>query len=126
MNDVELIGYTAYDPIHNIFYSLPRFEPEYLQAEYNKGIRFYANYANGRKEEIDPSNIKEIRREAKVNRIKMIQPSYVNERMSALLNIFEAFIDPLMLLLPSKYRTNIQNAINTFKELVSNTENDDT
>ena len=113
----KLMGYSMYDPIHNVNSPVDNFNPDILKAAYDRGMTFYAEYLDGTREKVAPEDIHDPGK-AEQSAVVFIQPKYVNDRMDALFQIFEAFIEPLLVLLPSRYKAGIKEAMDNFKTLL--------
>lgn len=113
----KIMGYSMRDPIHNVNIGVENFNLDVLKAAYDRGMTYYAEYADGTHEEVKPEDIHELGK-PELSSFTFLQPKYVNERMDALFKIFEAFIDPLLILLPSRYKAGVKEAMENFKTLL--------
>lgn len=101
MDKGTIRAYREYDPIHNVYMAIDTYNIKELLERYQTGSRFYAMYANGSLEEVQPEEVKDLR-VAEEHHAFFVNPHYVNDRVTAIYNILNEILDPLLEILPDE------------------------
>lgn len=80
--------YLLHDPIGNVEGAVTEYDAEKLAAAEKQGAVFIAVYSSGRRELVRAADIEEP--EPVLNGISLVQPVYVDDRMKAAIEVFEA------------------------------------
>lgn len=90
----ETVIYMAHDPLSNTEAQVTEFDPALLNAAAAQGVVFVAVDANGNRRIADVSEVKPP--EGTEGSLQLVQPVYVDERMQAVVDVFDA-LQTLML-----------------------------
>lgn len=80
--------YLLHDPIGNAEGAIAEFETEKLVKAEQQGAVFIAVYNTGRREIVKAEDIRKPK--PRMNGVTLVQPVYVDDRMKAIVNVFEA------------------------------------
>lgn len=81
-------AYILHDPVANVEGVLADFDPQKLQQAEESGAIFIALYNTGKREVVKAEDITEP--EPRANGVKLVAPSYVDKRMKAVVDVFDA------------------------------------
>ena len=84
----ETVIYLAHDPVSNTEAQVTEFDPALLNAAASQGVVFVAVDAHGNRRIADVSEVKPP--EGTEGSLQLVQPVYVDERMQAVVDVFDA------------------------------------
>lgn len=84
----RITHYLLHDPIGNVEGMIEEYDPEKLQSAEDQGAVFIAVYESGRRELVKAADI--VEPQPVMNGIVLVQPVYVDDRMKAVCNVFDA------------------------------------
>lgn len=84
----RIIKYMLHDLIVNVEAEIAEFDRDKLQAAEDKGALFVAVYSSGRREQVKAADI--VEPEPVLNGTVLVTPPYVDERMEAVVDVFDA------------------------------------
>nr|DAY52948.1 MAG TPA: hypothetical protein [Caudoviricetes sp.] len=84
----ETVIYLAHDPLSNTEAQVTEFDPALLNAAAAQGVVFVAVDAHGNRRIADVSEVKPP--EGTEGSLQLVQPVYVDERMQAVVDVFDA------------------------------------
>lgn len=84
----RIIKYMLHDPIGNVEGEIAEFDAEKLANAESQGAIFIAVYQSGKREVVSASDVKEP--EPILNGTVLVQPVYVDNRMKAVCDVFDA------------------------------------
>lgn len=84
----ETVIYMAHDPLSNTEAQVTEFDPALLNAAAAQGVVFVAVDAHGNRRIADVSEVKPP--EGTEGSLQLVQPVYVDERMQAVVDVFDA------------------------------------
>ena len=84
----ETVIYLAHDPLSNTEAQVTEFDPALLNAAASQGVVFVAVDAHGNRRIADVSEVKPP--EGTEGSLQLVQPVYVDERMQAVVDVFDA------------------------------------
>ena len=84
----ETVIYLAHDPLSNTEAQVTEFDPALLNAAAAQGVVFVAVDAHGNRRIADVSEVKPP--EGTEGSLLLVQPVYVDERMQAVVDVFDA------------------------------------
>lgn len=84
----ETVIYLAHDPLSNTEAQVTEFDPALLNAAAAQGVVFVAVDAHGNRRIADVSEVKP--QKGTEGSLQLVQPVYVDERMQAVVDVFDA------------------------------------
>lgn len=84
----ETVIYMAHDPLSNTEAQVTEFDPALLNAAAAQGVVFVAVDAHGNRRIADVSEVKP--QKGTEGSLQLVQPVYVDERMQAVVDVFDA------------------------------------
>lgn len=84
----NITHYIAHDPVSNSEGIVTEFDPELISRAAESGIVFIAVDADGNRAIVQPDDVKEPA--IQDERFTIVQPQYVDDRMSAVVDVFDA------------------------------------
>lgn len=93
------------------------FSSSHIEELASAGVEFFVQLEDGTREKVSADAVKPPDN-AKSGSAELATREYIDERMSALLNLMEDSIVPALALVPASTRRGIQKTYDTFKNLV--------
>lgn len=87
----HIIKYMLHDPIGNVEGEIAEFDAEKLQGAEDAGAVFIAVYGSGQREIVKAAEI--VEPEPMLNGTILVTPPYVDERIIAVVDVFDALAD---------------------------------
>lgn len=122
----KILYYMAHDPVGNTEALLTEFDAELISHAAENGIVFVAVYDDGERKIVLPDDVKEPVLDDRP--ITLVQPAYVDDRMTAVVEVFDALAAEMsgtaMVMSadagPAAARATFAEALEKLKELVGN------
>ena len=119
-------AYLVHDAINNMEGYITDYSAEALQAAQESGLIIIAEYNDGSRDRVNAADVVEPQPE--VNGVTLVQPSYVDDRMTAVVDVFDALAAEMfgaaMVMSadadPAAVRSPFAEALKKLKELVGN------
>lgn len=84
----RIVAYILHDPIGNVEGYIAEYDTEQLRAAEEHGMLIIAEYNDGSRECVHAGDVTEPA--PALNGVDLVQPVYVDERMKAVVNVFDA------------------------------------
>lgn len=118
-----VVAYLLHDAAANMEAQISDYDPAILQEAENSGLVILAEYSDGMREIVKAKDVREP--EPKMNGITLVQPAYVDDRMLAVVDVFDALASdlaaPAAMLMSAEEprRPGFAAALEKLKELVA-------